>query len=128
MSAVLDYKTENTTDATRGQPLIARVFARKVELEDARVFGGKEVVNILPKGAPDKGIALDRERVRLHCGAAVYVGDDETDEDVFKMDVPDQILGIRVGFKGDSAARFYVPDQEAVVDLYGNLLIHLLRS
>lgn len=28
-------KTQNTTDATRGQPLAARVLARKDELEDA---------------------------------------------------------------------------------------------
>jgi hypothetical protein len=35
VSAVLDRRSENSTDATRGQPLIARVFARKVELEDA---------------------------------------------------------------------------------------------
>lgn len=35
MSAVLDHKTENSTDASRGQPLIARVLARNVELEDA---------------------------------------------------------------------------------------------
>jgi hypothetical protein len=35
VSAVLSLKRENATDATRGQPLIARVFARKVELEDA---------------------------------------------------------------------------------------------
>ena len=38
VSAALDYKTyriENSTDATRGQPLAARVLARKNELEDA---------------------------------------------------------------------------------------------
>ena len=35
MSAVLHWKIENTTDATRGQPLAARVLARKNELEDA---------------------------------------------------------------------------------------------
>ena len=35
MSAVLQWKIENTTDATRGQPLAARVLARKAELEDA---------------------------------------------------------------------------------------------
>jgi hypothetical protein len=35
MSAVLNWKMENTTDATRGQPLAARVLARKNELEDA---------------------------------------------------------------------------------------------
>jgi hypothetical protein len=31
----LQWKVENTTDATRGQPLGARVLARKAELEDA---------------------------------------------------------------------------------------------
>lgn len=35
MGAVLNHKIENTTDATRGQPLAARVLARKDELEDA---------------------------------------------------------------------------------------------
>jgi hypothetical protein len=35
MSGVLSDKLENTTDATRGQPLAARILARKNELEDA---------------------------------------------------------------------------------------------
>jgi hypothetical protein len=35
MSAIANRKIENTTDATRGQPLAARVLARKDELEDA---------------------------------------------------------------------------------------------
>lgn len=35
MGAILNPKIENTTDATRGQPLAVRVLARKDELEDA---------------------------------------------------------------------------------------------
>ncbi|MEJ7600690.1 MAG: hypothetical protein WKG01_22480 [Kofleriaceae bacterium] len=35
MSAELNLQIENSTDATRGQPLAARVLARKNELEDA---------------------------------------------------------------------------------------------
>ena len=35
MSGVMSIKLENSTDATRGQPLWARVLARKDELEDA---------------------------------------------------------------------------------------------
>jgi hypothetical protein len=37
VSAALKYpdRIANTTDATRGQPLAARVLARKIELEDA---------------------------------------------------------------------------------------------
>ena len=35
MVVAVRWKIENTTDATRGQPLAARVLARKDELEDA---------------------------------------------------------------------------------------------
>jgi hypothetical protein len=35
MSAIQNLQILNTTDATRGQPLAARVLARKNELEDA---------------------------------------------------------------------------------------------
>ena len=35
MGGTLSGRLENTTDATRGQPLAARVLARKDELEDA---------------------------------------------------------------------------------------------
>ena len=35
VSAILNLHTEHATDATRGQPLAARVLARKNELEDA---------------------------------------------------------------------------------------------
>ena len=47
MSAALQYptcptsKNENSTDATRGQPLAARVLARKIELEDALADCGR---------------------------------------------------------------------------------------
>jgi hypothetical protein len=44
VSAVLQWKIENTTDATRGQPLAARVLARKVELEDALADCGRHEV------------------------------------------------------------------------------------
>ena len=35
MSAILNLEIRNSTDATRGQPLAARVLQRKDELEDA---------------------------------------------------------------------------------------------
>jgi hypothetical protein len=35
MSGIMSGKLENSVDATRGQPLAARVIARKNELEDA---------------------------------------------------------------------------------------------
>ncbi len=45
MSAILNLSIQNTTDATRGQPLAARVYQRKDELEDALAdLGPREVL------------------------------------------------------------------------------------
>ena len=43
------------------------VFAAARTLKRARIIGGKQVVNVVPAGAPNKGDALASERDRLHC-------------------------------------------------------------
>ncbi|HKB69838.1 MAG TPA: trehalose-phosphatase [Thermoanaerobaculia bacterium] len=91
-------------------------------LGELRVIGGKQVVNVLPPGAPHKGIALESERERLGCDRMIYVGDDETDEDVFALDEPGRLLAIRVGRRRDSAAGYYVPEQGSVDELLRRLV------
>jgi trehalose 6-phosphate phosphatase len=90
-------------------------------LAGARIVGGKLVVNLLPHGAPNKGIALQRERERLRCDTAIYVGDDDTDEDVFALDQPGRLLSIRVGRKETSAASYCIPGQTHIDDLLATL-------
>jgi trehalose 6-phosphate phosphatase len=107
-------------DRARARRAIREAAAR---LAPARVVGGKCVVNVVPRGAPHKGTALEAERRRLRCGAALYVGDDETDEDVFSLPARGR-LGIRVGRKAGSRARYYVRDQ-AQVDALLEALIRL---
>ena len=87
---------------------------RRARWATVRLIGGKQVVNILPAGAPHKGLALERARARLGCDTAVYVGDDETDEDVFALDRPGRLLGIRVGRKRSSSAASYVRAQAEI--------------
>jgi trehalose 6-phosphate phosphatase len=106
--------------ARRRREARARILDAAAGLGRARVVGGKLVLNILPAGAPGKGRALERARDRLGCDTAVYVGDDETDEDVFALDQPGQLLAIRVGRKATSSAAYYIRTQ-AEID-------HLLRS
>jgi trehalose 6-phosphate phosphatase len=93
-------------------------------LRNARIVGGKQVVNIVPNDAPHKGTALLRERERLHCDTAIYVGDDETDEDVFKLAQPEQLLTIRIGPSRTSAADYYIQSQQSVDELLA-LLVEL---
>ena len=49
-------------------------------------------------------------RGALGCDTALYVGDDETDEDVFALDEPGRLLTVRVG-NAPSRAAFYLQRQ-----------------
>ncbi len=92
----------------------SRIFEVVAQLDSARVIGGKDVVNLVPKGARHKGYALDELRRGASCDAALYVGDDETDEDVFKMRRALRLLTVRVGVKRASEAEYYVKTQREV--------------
>ncbi|GIZ51656.1 trehalose-phosphatase [Noviherbaspirillum aridicola] len=74
-----------------------------------RVVAGKFVYNLLAEDRCHKGSAL--LRLMECCGArkAIYVGDDVTDEDVFRMGHPD-ILSIRIEASASSSAELYLPD------------------
>lgn len=83
-------------------------------LQPVRMVGGKCVVSLLPPDAPHKGMALERLRRRFGCDTAIYVGDDETDEDVFQLERPGRLLGIRVGRGRWSAAPFTLSSQSRI--------------
>jgi trehalose 6-phosphate phosphatase len=102
-----------------------RVIARAVEglTEPVRVVGGKYVVNLMPTNAPHKGTALHALACQEGANHVIYVGDDETDEDVFMYRGTAKLLGVRVGKRLSSAATHFVQDQgcidafiEALVD------------
>jgi trehalose 6-phosphate phosphatase len=88
----------------------------------ARFIGGKQVINIVPKGVPDKGLAVESERRRRHCDKVIFLGDDETDESVFALPRRDRFLTIRVGAKRSSLSRFYLRDQKEVDPLIRSLI------
>ena len=90
-------------------------------LGGVRVVPGKQVVNVLPAGAPHKGVALERLRKSAGCDTALYVGDDETDEDVFALDRPGQLLAIRVGRSRTSKAGHFIESQARIDDLLAEL-------
>jgi trehalose 6-phosphate phosphatase len=105
----------------------ALVLRAAGSLGDVRVIGGKLVINLLPKGAPHKGSAVEAARERLRCDTAIYVGDDETDEDVFALEEPGRLLAVRVGAKRASLASYCVRGQPQVGELM-RVLIDLRRK
>ncbi len=98
-----------------------RIVAAARGLGPMRVIGGKHVVNLLPEGAPHKGQALARVLAEHGCDAGIFVGDDETDEDVFASRTP-RLISVRVGMSRASAAPWGLDDQRAVDDLLREML------
>ena len=93
-----------------------------VHLGPARIIAGKQVVNILPQGAPHKGVAVEKQREQLRCDTVIYFGDDHTDEDVFAVDQPGRLLTIRVGASATSQATFFVRSQDEIDEVIRTLL------
>jgi trehalose 6-phosphate phosphatase len=110
----------------RKKEALAGIVRAVAQLGELRVIGGKQVVNVLPLGAPHKGVALERERDRLGCDTALFVGDDETDEDVFALDRPGRLVTVRVGSARASQASYCLRSQ-AEMDLLLGRLIELRR-
>jgi trehalose 6-phosphate phosphatase len=99
----------------RDKPRVRAAIADAVRhLQDARAVGGAEAVNLLPYSGPHKGSALQQARRAFACDTAIYVGDDDTDEDAFASDGGERLLSIRVGTRMPSAARYRVRSQREV--------------
>jgi trehalose 6-phosphate phosphatase len=104
------------------RPAIAAIKAATRRLRGARSLGGRDAISLVPKGAPTKGAALERARRLLACDTAVYVGDDQTDEDAFSSAAPDRLLAIRVGAREGSRAQYRLRSQAEIDDLLGALV------
>ncbi len=99
-----------------------KLFSLLEKLDPApRVILGKCVMNLVPAGGPHKGVALLEAMIQLGVKCAFYVGDDDTDEDVFAL--PDsRIISVRVGQKKTSQALFYLKRQSEMNRLIRKLV------
>ncbi|HEX7508695.1 MAG TPA: trehalose-phosphatase [Polyangia bacterium] len=117
VSLAIHYRLARARGAVR-----RLVLQAAADLHGTRIVEGKMVVNVLPAGGPDKGTALVSLRKRLRCQCAVYIGDDDTDEDVFALAKQERLLGIRVGRSRRTQAAYYVPSQTAIDRLLRKLV------
>lgn len=118
-SLTIHYR--NARDKHRAIEAIDRVVAT---LSDARALGGAEAVSLLPRGAGNKGVALQQACRWFACDSAIYVGDDATDEDAFSSTYPERLLTIRVGAADDSRARYHL-DSQAEIDSLLQILVRV---
>lgn len=99
------------------------VMQTAASLRDVRLVGGSEAINLLRRDAPDKGSALSYAVRAFACHTAIYVGDDETDEDAFTALPPERLLSVRIGPPPPaSGARFHLASQREIDELLDRLI------
>jgi len=81
-----------------------------------RLIHGNCVLNLVPREAPHKGDALRALLAHSGCERSFYVGDDVTDEDVFRLKLP-AVLSVGIDPEPGSAADLFLPDQGEVIRL-----------
>ena len=81
-----------------------------------KIIDGKAVVNLLPRDAPDKGEAMRALIDETGYRNVLYVGDDDTDETLFRLHLPG-VLTLRVEPATDSEAALFLRDQGEVLRL-----------
>jgi trehalose-phosphatase len=115
LSLAVHYRDSSAKPATR-----RRILKAAEGLAHARVFGGKQVVNIAVDGDPNKGTALVAERETRGCDWVLYVGDDINDEDAFA--IGGNLVSVRVGRTRQSYAAYYLRSQREIDTLLDRLV------
>jgi trehalose-phosphatase len=120
---LVEYKTFSVSVHYRALKPAYRAgfFARMRALAAAgggelRWTRGHKVYELRPAGAPHKGDAVVRLGRKLAARAALAVGDDLTDEDMFSALAAGGVT-VRVGRKAGSAAEYFLPAQADVLRL-----------
>ena len=117
LSITVDYRHAPDLEMTA-----AAIQAVTHQLPRARLLGGRHAdFNIAPAGTAHKGTALLEYLAPFARAAALYVGDDRTDEDVFGLDLPG-LLSVRVGPRRTSRAAYFIRDQTEVDRLLRTLV------
>ncbi|MEO1130096.1 MAG: trehalose-phosphatase, partial [Planctomycetota bacterium] len=121
--ASVAFHYRNVPDAVATE-VVRRVMEGPAAQDGVNVKKGKMVVEL---GVVDthKGTALQALRHRVGATAAIFLGDDVTDEDVFvRLTGPD--VGVKVG-DGESAAEFRVESPAEVAELLARICEERIR-
>lgn len=111
MGVAFHYRGADDAGARCAKELSAFAEARP----GLRILHGKMVLEVIPDGI-DKSKAVAAMRRRAGATCVVYVGDDETDENVFRSLQPGDV-SIKVG-EGETAAAYRVRNVEDVVSVF----------
>jgi trehalose 6-phosphate phosphatase len=121
----LSFHFRHARDHRAAQRLLVARTAALLPLPT--LLDGKSVLNLLPPGAPHKGEALTALLGCSRCTRAFYIGDDASDEAVFRLRSP-AVLSVRVEPDEASAANLYLKGQQDVAHMVTELARMILQA
>lgn len=116
-SLSLHYR--NSPQTTKAEAVLQELLSRFSS--QVKIIPGKFVFNLVLPNSFDKYSALVRVMKKEGCRFGLYFGDDDTDEDVFRVTNP-QIMTVRVGWNEKSKAQFFLNDQEEMDKVLGIII------
>lgn len=117
-SLTFHYRRSDEPDGTR---MVLLLLLNQLTPAPRLIFG-KASVNVLPPEKAGKGEAALALMIHLRHAGLFFVGDDETDEDVFGL-TEGLAMGVRVGRHAESRARYFINHQGEIEDIL-RFLIH----
>ncbi len=122
-SIAMHYRLSRTRE--RALALIAELTSAPGDA--LRVFGGKLVVNVAPRSAPDKAHAVHALVARCGASCALFAGDDVNDEPVFDA-APAGWLTVRVGRDDPQSRAMYFLDSPVEMAMLLERMVALLPA
>ncbi|MFH1651572.1 MAG: trehalose-phosphatase [Chloroflexota bacterium] len=131
LSLSVHYRQVREEQVSTAEELFCGVTAPLVRSGKIRVTSGKKVWEVRPPIDWDKGKAAEtiRQEItklrRLPRLPAIYLGDDTTDEDAFRVISPPEGWSIYIGAGSDDSTAAYCVDSPAEVALFLSRLLAL---
>ena len=99
---------------TENSKVIIRELLELLEtFPEIKIIGGKKVLNILPNRPHNKGWVMEKLLQKNPHSHFIYIGDDTTDEDIFKIR-NDRLISIRIGKSSKTSAPLYIHGQKEI--------------
>lgn len=127
-SCALHYRLAPPQVARRAGALFSQVVREAETRGRLRIIRGKKVLEVLPDFGWDKGKAV-LWLLRKFDGRMfpIYIGDDRTDEDAFRV-LAGRGLSIRVGRSVRTGARYFIRSHNEVGGILAGILAHIAEQ
>ncbi len=127
LSTSFHYRNVPAQDQARCKKHLESVIRSFFGVREATIKEGKQMVELLPHGETDKGLAMEyivnriKEKENFQNVQVIFMGDDKSDEDGFEYINSINQISIKIG-EGDTLAQYRLADTNEVHNFIKELI------